>query len=184
MPRRNASREHPSAAGFVKLARQTERKASPRSPPPVASTSEPDHLSLLPGSNPYDKAFLAGAISYAEAKVRDELHTRQEIAKLELEEKALALEARKQEIAVERGNLITKEDYLTRQEALVSTFLELLRLTATDLASRISAAARPIAIEEVTHKYQAALAALSKAVADKKPRDLASQAMHEAFRGE
>jgi hypothetical protein len=138
--------------------------------------------SLLPGSNPYDRAVAAGVITYAEAKTRDELHTRQAIAKLELEKANLDIEERKLENKQRVGLLIAREDYLARQESLVSTFVELLRLYGVDLATHIPASMREAALSSSTDRAHAAMHALADAVTKKEQPDVVRQRMHDAFR--
>ena len=176
---RDSGREHP---GWKKIASAVAKKApatskKPEPPPEIVDAD-------LPGTCPYDKAVANGRLTYAEAKTRDELHTRAELAKIELETATLTLEARKLEIAQERGTIVSKEEYLERQEVMVSTFLELLRLAVTDVTVRLPSTQRDVATEEVLHKCNNAMTALATATAERKPREVAAQAMFDAFRGE
>jgi hypothetical protein len=177
MARSGKGREHPGwkAAPIAPLAKSRKQaKAPPADPPPTDD---------LPGTCPYDRAVAAGRLTYAEAKTRDELHTRQELAKIELEAATLALEAKRVDLAKERGNLVSREEYIARQSAMVSVFMDLLKLATTDIATRLPSTVREAAVDEVGNRCQAALTALAQAVIDKEPQEIAAQRMFDAFRG-
>lgn len=149
--------------------------------PEVVAAPDADNIDLLPGSSPYDKAFLAGVISYAEAKVRDELHTRREIANIEVERAKIDLEIKKTEAAKSNGALLSRAEYIERQNTLCSVFKEMLRMVVVDMGSSLPATTREQIVNRTQEKCDRALYNLATAVSKKQTTEQAMQSMFDGY---
>jgi hypothetical protein len=147
---------------------------------------EPESSDGLPGHNPYDAAVSAG-FSYAAAKQREEVRLLDEKikqAKIDTETAQIALERERLASQEARGTLIAKTDYLAKQEAIVSTLKELVRLVISECEVLIPAEIRDVSIEKLERKSDAAFTAIALAVVKGKTRDAVIHSMNEAFRVE
>lgn len=143
-------------------------------------------MSGLPGENTYDDAVSKGKIDYQTAKVREEVTlVNERLAQARVATEAARIDLDKQKLALEkeREHLISRDVYLQRQGTLVSAFLELLRLTITDLSVKIPAGDREAATGATEERSRQALAALAESILKKQSAEVATQAMYDAFRG-
>lgn len=175
--RRQRRREYKQTASKNSTPRENVSKDS------TEPKKQPDPLSLLPGTNPYDRAFLAGTITYAEAKVRDELATRTAVGKIELEQAQIALDERKQELAVARGALITREEALARQAVLVAAIDDLIQLNVSTMLAKVPPTERSAVQAQCEKATKRALAALADAVQARADKDVALLGMQAAYMG-
>jgi len=132
----------------------------------AAKPLDDEGINGMPGECPYDRIVLAGRLTYAEAKTRHELlHISAEKIKqsqLETESVALSLASRKLEIEKERGNLVTVDFCIKRQDEVVSTFTDLVKMIVSECTSRLPASEEPMVNELITRKYRAAMGVASE----------------------
>ena len=139
----------------------------------------------LPGDNPYDDAVAHRGFSYAAAKQREEVRLLDEKikqAKIDTETAQITLERERLATQEARGTLIAKSDYLAKQEAIVSTLKELVRLVVSECEILLPADIRDERVATIERKADAAFAAIAMAVIKGKPRDAVVHAMNDAFR--
>lgn len=165
--------------------RKARRKAMPEAPELDDSPELSEHLGILPGKNPYDKAVLKNILNYGAAKQREEVRLveeRIEQAKIDNERARLDLEQKKLDIQISRGTLISKDDYMARNEAVISTFKELLKLCLVEMSLSVPANTRESVLSLMMLKSDAAFADIGKSVVARRPRDDVFQSMLEAFK--
>lgn len=136
----------------------------------------------LPGFNPYDGTRL----SYKEASERENaalIIKKNQQAAIEIEKAQIALDKERLELQRNKGELIPKADYLSRQEIIISTFKEVLSLVVTESSIRVPAPMRSEYQEDMASRVNAALSSIAQSVVDRLPRDAVVQNMLEAFKG-
>lgn len=141
----------------------------------------------LPGENPYDEAVRDHGFSYAEAKQREEsalVVEKIRQAKIATEQAQIALDKEKLVLQQQRGDLIETSEYIARQEIVISTFQELLRLVISECVISLSPNIRDEKQQEVTNKANNAMDAIGGGVLKKKSRDAVMQMMFDAFKGQ
>jgi hypothetical protein len=124
--------------------------------------------------------------SYAAAKQREEVRLLDEKikqAKIDTETAQITLEREKLAAQEARGALISKNDYLAKQEAIVSTLKELVRLVVSECEILLPADIREASVASIECKADAAFTAIALSVIKGKPRDAVVHAMNDAFRG-
>ena len=139
----------------------------------------------LPGDNPYDDAVANRGFSYSAAKQREEVRLLDEKikqAKIDTETAQITLERERLAVQEARGALISKSEYLAKQEAIVSTLKELVRLVVSECEVLLPADIRDASVEMIERKSDAAFVAIAQAVIKGKPRDAVIHAMNDAFR--
>lgn len=159
-------------------------KATKKYRPDVVPSDTPCVLGL-PGENPYDEAVANRGFSYAAAKQREEVKLLDEKikqAKIDTESTQIALERERLALQEARGGLIAKADYLAKQEAIVSTLKELVRLVISECEVLLPANIRDAAVEGLERKADAAFTSIAASVIKGKPRDAVIHAMNDAFR--
>lgn len=105
---------------------------------------EDDMLGLLPGTNPYDRAFLRtrGRFGYMDAKTREQSNG-----------ELLNNEKRRMEIDQARGKLLTRAEHREAVAAIVTSILEASSSLATAAVSLHPPEQQPVA----RHQFEAAL---------------------------
>jgi hypothetical protein len=164
-------------------ARRAKTKEIPASP---ATPNEVQPIeSLLPGSNPYDKAVQRGIFTYAEAKQREEaalVGERIKQAQIATEQAQIALDKEKLDLQEKKRDLISVSDYVARQELVIGTFQELLRLVVSESVLAVPANQRDEIETKLGEKVRAAMSTIAQSVLSMKPRDAVIQEMLEAFK--
>jgi hypothetical protein len=157
----------------------------PGGPPPA--DVDPDDLSPLPGSNVYDRAVTSGRIDYSTAKTREEVALvaeKLEQAKLATEQARIDLDKHKLELQQARGSVITKEEYLSRQDSLVSAFLELTRLLVNEACLPLASSIRVDHQSKMTALARNGMEAIANCVMAKAAHEQVNAALLQVFTGD
>lgn len=154
---------------------------------PYVDDSDQSETSQLPGSNVYDPAVASGRIDYQTAKTREEVALvaeKLEQAKINTEQSRIDLDKHKLDLQLARGAVITKEEYIVRQDSLINAFLELLRLTVNEACLPLPGSIRPDHSAKMTGLTSSAMGAIADCVMRREGPEQINAALLRVFTGD
>lgn len=162
------------------------RGRPPKQPPSIFAPNENDSTGddSLPGMNVYDAAVSNGKIDYQTAKTREEVALVAEKlkqAQIATEQSSIDLEKHKLELRQANGSLITKEEYLARQDSLIGAFLELTRLVVSEACLPIPGSLRSDHAAKVSLLAKSGMEAIANCVLAKSNHDQINYAILQVF---
>lgn len=154
---------------------------------PYADDADQVEPGDLPGSNVYDPAVARGQIDYQTAKTREEVALvaeKLEQAKLNTEQSRIDLDKHKLDLQLARGAVITKEEYISRQDSLINAFLELMRLLVNEACLPLPGSVRPDHTAKMTGLSSMGMAAIADCVMRREGPDQINSALLRVFTGD
>lgn len=162
------------------------KRAAPSEAPdiPIVMTMDTGDL---PGTNAYDPAVSRGDIDYQTAKVREEVRlVEKRIISVDIanEQAALLRDKTKLELELARASMITKEEYINRQDSLINAFLELQRLLINEACLPLPGSIRPDHTAKITGLASAGMSAIAESVLRREGVEAINSAILRVFTGE